>query len=250
MTRAFWFLLKREFGAFLLSPLAYVIFFCLTLLNAGLFYLCVSSMEVVRANTTVIQVFFSTPFFWFFVIPLAPILTMRSFAEEYRSGTIELLLTAPVTDWDVVLSKFLGALGFYCLLWSPTVVFLLTFQVVTNHAIPIAWGGTVLAYLMVVFLGMLYTSIGIYASSLTRSQAVAAFLSFAFIMVLLLGSFITIFSNSTGMTDLVNIFSGLRHMQFFADGIFDSRVVVWYVSTTVLFLALTQRVLAGKRMKA
>jgi len=250
MTRAFWFLLKREFGAFLLSPLAYVVFFCLTLINAGLFYMCVSFMERGVPNFTVIQIFFLIPFFWFCVIPLAPILTMRAFSEEYRSGTIELLLTAPVTDWDVVLSKFFGALGFFCLLWSPTLLFLLTFQMLTHHTIPIAWGGTVLAYTMVVFLGMLYTSIGIYASSLTRSQAVAAFLSFALIMALFLASFVTFFSNSQGLTDLVGIFSARRHMEIFADGIFDSRVVVWYVSTTVLFLALTQRVLAGKRMKA
>jgi ABC-2 type transport system permease protein len=250
MTRAFWVLLQREFGAFLLSPLAYVVFFCLTLINAGLFYFCVSFMERGVPNYTVIQIFFLIPFFWFCVIPLAPILTMRAFSEEYRSGTIELLMTAPVTDWDVVLSKFFGTVGFFCVLWSPTVLFLFTFQAVTQHAIPIAWGGTLLAYLMVVFLGMLYTAIGLYASSLTRSQAVAAFVSFALIMGLFVASFITFFSNSTGITDLVNIFSARRHMELFADGVFDSRVAVWYLSTTVLFLALTQRVLAAKRMKA
>ncbi|MDX6766046.1 MAG: ABC transporter permease [Candidatus Methylacidiphilales bacterium] len=250
MTRAFWVLLQREFGAFLLSPLAYVVFFCLTFINAGLFYFCVSFIERGVPNYTIIQIFFLIPFFWFCVIPLAPILTMRLFSEEYRAGTIELLMTAPVTDWDVILSKFFGALGFFAVLWTPTALFLGIFQSITHHAVPISWGSTLLCYLMVVFLGMLYTAIGLYASSLSRSQAVAAFLSFAIIIGLFIASFVVFFNNSTEVADLVNIFSARRHMETFADGIFDSRVAVWYLSSTALFLALTQRVLAAKRIKA
>jgi ABC-2 type transport system permease protein len=250
MSRAFWVCLKREFGSFLLSPMAYVIFFFISIINGISFQMCAGLLEQGVRNVTVMQIFFQIFFFWFCVIITVPILTMRLFADEYRMGTIELLLTAPVTDWDVVLAKFFGALGFFALLWAPTALYLVAFQWVSNHAIPVAWGPLLLSYAMVLLLGMLYTSVGLFASSLTKSQAVAAFTTFALIVVLFFLSFLTYFTNSTGVTDLIDYFSARKHMETFADGIFDSRVLVWYLSATAFFLALTQRVLAAKRLNA
>jgi ABC-2 type transport system permease protein len=165
-------------------------------------------------------------------------------------GTIEPLLTAPVSDWDVILAKFLGCLGFYVILWLPTAVYLASFQWLTANAVPVQWGPVGLCYAMVLLLGMFYTAIGVFASSLTRNQAVAAFTSFAVIVLLFFLSFLTFFTNSPTITEAIEYFSARKHMETFAEGIFDTRVLVWYVSGTALFLALTQRVLAAKRLKA
>lgn len=250
MSRAFWVCLKREFGSFLLSPMAYVIFFFISIINGISFQICTGILEQGVRNITVMQIFFQIFFFWFCVIITVPILTMRLFADEYRMGTIELLLTAPVTDWDVVLAKFFGALGFYVLLWAPTALYLAAFQWVTQGAVPVPWGPVLLCYAVVLLLGMLYTSIGVFASSLTRSQAVAAFTSFAIIVILFFLSFLSFFTTNTSLVEFIDYFSARKHMETFADGIFDTRVVVWYLSGTVLFLALTQRVLAARRLKA
>jgi ABC-2 type transport system permease protein len=250
MSRAFWVCLKREFGAFFLSPIAYVIFFFFSIINAISFLMCAGAMEQGMRNVTLMQIFFQIPFFWFCIIISVPILTMRLFADEYRMGTIELLLTAPVTDWDVVLAKFFGALGFYVVLWVPTALYYSAYQCVTNGAVPVPWGPLLLCYALVLMLGMFYTAIGVFASSLTRSQAVAAFTSFALILILFFLSFLIYFTTSNNVAEIIEYFSALKHMQTFADGVFDTRVVVWYLSGTVLFLALTQRVLAVKRLKA
>lgn len=250
MSRAFWTCLRREFGSFLMSPMAYVILFFISIINGISFQMCVGLLEQGVRNITVMQIFYQIFFFWFCVILAVPILTMRLFSEEYRLGTIELLLTAPVTDWDVVLAKFFGALGFYTFLWLPTLVYLGAFQWVTNHAVPVPWGPLGLIFLMVLLLGMLYTAVGVFASSLTRSQAIAAFSAFSMIAILFFTSFLTHFTTAPGVQEFIDYISALKHMQLFADGVFDSRVVIWYVSGTVFFLALTQRVLAAKRLQA
>lgn len=250
MSRAFWVCLKREFASYLLSPMAYVIFFFISVINAIAFHMCVSLLEQGVRNITVMQIFFQIFFFWFCLIITVPILTMRLFSDEYRMGTIELLLTAPVTDWDVVLAKFLGAMGFFVLLWVPTLAYLLIFQWVSNHAVPVPWASLGLTYSLVFLLGMLYTAVGVFASSLTRSQAVAAFTSFAIIVILFFLSFLSFFTNAPGALEFIDYISARRHMEIFAEGIFDTRVLVWYLSGTALFLALTQRVLASQRLKA
>src|SRR2546423_10752858 len=122
------------------------------------------------ASYTVEEAFFNSVFFWFAFVLIFPLITVRLFAEEFKLGTIEPLMTAPVRDWQVVLSKFFGALIFYIILWIPTLLYFAIFQKITHQAAGNAAGAYWGSYLMLLLLGMFYLSIGCLASVLTRNQ--------------------------------------------------------------------------------
>jgi ABC-2 type transport system permease protein len=197
---------------------------------------------------TVMQIYFYIFHFWFLLIILVPILTMRLFSEEYKTGTIEMLLTAPVKDGDVILSKFFGVLFFYLLLWIPSLLGLAIFQAVTHQAVPVAWIPLGFSYLMVTLVGMLYLSIGLFASVLTRNQAVAAMISFTMIALLFFSGFLSYLVRDPGWREALSYIFTLEQMRSFSAGLFDSRPVVFYLSGTVFFLILTRQVMAGRRL--
>jgi ABC-2 type transport system permease protein len=248
MTRALWILWKREVGAILHSPIAWVLMTCMALINGFSFSQCVAYLGQGVKEFTVMQIYFYIFHFWFLLIILVPILTMRLFSEEYKTGTIEMLLTAPVLDGDVILSKFFGALFFYLLLWIPSLVGLVIFQSVTHHAVPIAWIPLGFSYLMVTLVGMLYLSIGLFASVLTRNQAVSAMISFTVIALLFFSGFVSYLVKDPGWREALNYIFTLEQMRAFSAGLFDSRPVVFYLSGTVFFLILTRQVMAGRRL--
>ena len=248
MTRAFWILWKREAGAILLSPIAWVLLTCMALISGFSFSQCVAYLGQGVREFTVMQIYFYIFHFWFLLIILVPVLTMRLFSEEYKSGTIEMLLTAPVRDGDVILSKFAGALAFYVLLWLPSLAGLAIFQWVTRNAVPVAWMPLGLSYLMVILVGMLYLSIGLFSSVLTKNQAVAAMISFTIIALLFFAGFLSYLVRDPGWRDALTYIFTLEQMRSFSAGLFDSRAVVFYLSGTVFFLILTQRVMAGRRL--
>ena len=249
MTRALWILWKREVGAILHSPIAWVLLTCTSLINGFSFSQCVAYLGQGVKEFTVMQIYFYIFHFWFLLIILVPILTMRLFSEEYKTGTIEMLLTAPVKDGDVILSKFFGVLFFYLLLWIPSLLGLAIFQVVTHQAVPVAWIPLGFSYLMVTLVGMLYLSIGLFASVLTRNQAVAAMISFTMIALLFFAGFLSYLVRDPGWRDALSYIFTLEQMRSFSAGQFDSRPVVLYLSGTAFFLILTRQVMAGRRLK-
>jgi ABC-2 type transport system permease protein len=248
MTRALWILWRREVGAILHSPIAWVLLTCMSLINGFSFSQCVAYLDQGVKEFTVMQIYFYIFHFWFLLIILVPILTMRLFSEEYKTGTIEMLLTAPVKDGDVILSKFFGVLFFYLLLWIPSLLGLAIFQAVTHQAVPVAWIPLGFSYLMVTLVGMLYLSIGLFASVLTRNQAVAAMISFTMIALLFFSGFLSYLVRDPGWREALNYIFTLEQMRSFSAGLFDSRPVVFYLSGTVFFLILTRQVMAGRRL--
>jgi ABC-2 type transport system permease protein len=249
MTRALWILWKREVGAILHSPIAWVLMTCMALINGFSFSQCVAYLGQGVKEFTVMQIYFYIFHFWFLLIILVPILTMRLFSEEYKTGTIEMLLTAPVRDGDVILSKFFGVLFFYLLLWIPSLLGLAIFQLVTKQAVPVAWIPLGFSYLMVSLVGMMYLSIGLFASVLTRNQAVAAMISFTTIALLFFAGFLSYLVRDPGWREALSYIFTLEQMRSFSAGLFDSRPVVFYLSGTVFFLILTRQVMAGRRLK-
>ncbi|MGF1678446.1 MAG: ABC transporter permease [Candidatus Methylacidiphilales bacterium] len=249
MTAAFFVQLRREMGAIFASPMAYIIFFFFTLIAGVVFYQNLQYLEY-GTRYSVVQMFFLGVWFWMCLLIMIPLVTMRMFSEEYRSGTIEILLTAPVSDWDVVVSKFLGALVFYLTLWAPTLVYLILFQWVTDGAMPVKWSSLLLCYSLVLLLGAFFIALGLFASSLTRNQPLAAFMSFASLLLFFFIGLLSFNMNDSKFSSMVEYIASYRHMQTFLDGIFDTRPLVFYLSATLLFLALTQRVIAIKKLKA
>src|SRR5947199_5073549 len=131
--RKFYRLLWREVRSYFYSPIAYIVLIFFLIVSGIDFYFQVSFMNQRQVQYTVQEAFFISVFFWFAFVLIFPLITMRLFSEEFKLGTIEPLMTAPVRDWQVVLSKFFGALIFYMVLWVPTLAYFAIFTLVTHQ---------------------------------------------------------------------------------------------------------------------
>ena len=251
--RKFFTLLSREIKAFFYSPVAYVVlFFFLILTGVNFFYFDVVLLNRMPREITVIEGFFNNILFWIGYLLIFPMITMRVFSEEFKMGTIEMLMTATVRDWQVVLSKFFACLIFYIILWLPSPLYFLAFEWISKSASANAPGGYFGSYLLMLLMGMYYISIGCFASVLTRNQIIAAAISFCFITVQLFAGLLSfvLLSMSPGMRELFGYFSAIEHMSQFSMGIIDSRPVVWYCSMTVFMLFLTLQVFQFRKWRA
>jgi ABC-2 type transport system permease protein len=248
--RRFFTLLGREVALYFRSPTAYVILFFFLLLTGYTFHWSVNFLNR-ASSSTLVEAFFDTPFFWFaFVLPF-PLITMRLFAEEYKMGTIEPLLTAPVRDVQVVMAKYVGALIFYMALWLPTLLYFLIFQVRTNMRAADATGAYFGAYGMLLLLGMFYIAIGCLASALTKNQVVAAIIAFVLIsgMFFMGLAWLWVPNVSAFLRDLTYYFSPIEHMMQFSQGVIDTRPIVFYLSMTALVLFGTFQVFQYRKWK-
>ena len=250
--RTFFVLLEREMRSYFYSPIAYVVltfFLALTGFNA---YAMVSLLNRGPTEITLVEAFFNNAIFWFAFIPIVPLITMRLYSEEFKSGTIETLMTAPVEDWQVVASKFVGALVFYIVLWMPTLVYFAAFQMITKNSSAQALGSFGGSYMILLLMGMFYLSLGCLASVLTRNQIISAIIA----LVLVVLAFFTgllgfILPNiSQGFRDFVAYFSSVEHMRDFTRGMIDTRPFVFYLSMTVLLQVLTFQVFQFRKWKA
>lgn len=242
-------LTARELKAFWYSPIAYVVGALFLLLEGWTFWLLVAVLNDPRVDPswTMAQFFFGgTFFFWFAVLIVAPLLTMRTFSEEKRTGSIEFLLTAPVTDTQVVLSKFLGAWLAYIMLWLLTLPFFLLMRTFTAFD----WAPVITGYLGTWLLGAVLLSLGILASSLTRNQVIAAVLSFVALMLLFSIGILDAFIKDPDMSTLIRYGSLIDHLRDFSKGILDTRPVIFYLSVTTICLFLTARVIGNSRWRS
>lgn len=232
-------IIRRELIAYFSSPLAYIVMAAFLLLQGSLFVLIVGYLsQPGQSSLSILQAFFGgTIFFWFFLV-VAPLITMRLVAEERRSGTIEVLLTSPVTETQVILGKFLAALAFYLALWVPTVVYI----VLVRSQAAIDWGAVAASYLGVALFGALFVSLGLLASTLTRNQIIAAVIAFTGLIVLfglpLLRGLMLSSSAFAAMIDHADLW---QHMTDYSKGIVDTRHLVYELSLTVFFLVLSTK---------
>ena len=237
--KAFCAIVRRELIAYFSSPLAYIVMAAFLLLQGSLFALIIGYLSRPgQSSMSILQAFFGgTIFFWFFLV-VAPLITMRLVAEERRSGTIEVLLTSPVSEAQVVLGKFAAALGFYLVLWAPTLIYVL---MVTSQA-AIDWGAVAASYLGVALFGALFVSLGLFASTLTRNQIIAAVLAFTGLIVLFgLPLLRGLMISSSAFGAVIDHADLWQHMADFSKGIVDTRHVVYGLSLTGLFLFLSTK---------
>src|SRR5512144_204840 len=175
----FFAIVGREWRAYFLSPLAYVILAAFLLMNGMIFSAIVAFLNAPGApKGQALPFLFTNTYFWIFNLFVVPIITMRLFAEERKSGTIETLLTSPVSETVVVLGKFVGALGFFLTLWAPTLVHVWILRTQT----PVDLGPVAAGYLAIAMIGGYFLSIGTFASTLTKNQIVAAIFTFAILI--------------------------------------------------------------------
>ncbi|MBI4343462.1 MAG: ABC transporter permease [Candidatus Omnitrophica bacterium] len=244
----FWALTGRELKAFWCSPIAYVVGALFLLIQGLEFWLLVNFLSMPRLDPSITmpQLFFGGFYFWLSVLMLVPLLTMRTFSEEKRTGSIELLLTAPVTDAQVVLAKFLGAWLAYAILWSCTLAYFLLLRAFTAFA----WAPVLTGYLGVWLLGGVLIAVGVLASSLTRNQIIAAVMAFGAMLVLFSVGVLEVFVRDPEGVKIIRYLSLLEHLGGFAKGIVDTRPIVFYATLTAACLFLTGRVVGHPRWRA
>ena len=249
--RKFFALLMREVRSYFYSPIAYIVLVFFLLVSGVDFYFQIAYMNQRTMSYSVEEAFFNSVFFWFAFVLIFPLITMRLFAEEFKLGTIEPLMTAPVRDWQVVLSKFFGAFVFYLVLWSPTVLYFVFFSKITNQPAAGSVGAYCGGYLMLLLLGMFYLSVGCLASVLTKNQIVAAIISFcAITLFFFLGLIQFIMLDVSGPTrDVLGYFSAIEQMGTLSRGVIDTRPMVLYVSMTIVMLMLTHQAFQSRKWR-
>ncbi len=249
---SFWTLYKREFGSYFQSAVAYIVLFGSALIQGFFFFVLVRMiMDANYKQQSVMQIFFNWPIFWFLLIVQVPLTTMRVFSEEFKLGTIEMLLTAPVTEWEVVLAKFFGALSFFLVLWLPIALDLTVLQIFSNPRPPVYWDQVGLTALTITLSGALYVSLGVFSSVLTKNQIIAAVLCIAFLLAFF-GISLWKYVQHMDATTLgwISYVSLPEHLQNAVIGIFDSRMVVFYVTGTAFVLLVTKTILEGRRLRS
>lgn len=244
-------LLNREVKSFFSSPIAYVVLLFFLLITGFNFYIAVSVLNRGPAEVTVVEAFFNMILFWIAYPLIFPLITMRSFSEEFKLGTIEPLMTTPVRDWQVVIAKWLGCVVFYIILWLPSLLYFWIFQVLTKQQAAQAVGAYAGSYLLLLLMGMFFISIGCFTSVLTSNQIIAAVISlFAVVSLLFAGLLSFILLNVTsGLREVIGYFSTIEHMGEFSKGIIDTRPLVYYTTMTILMLVLTHQVFQSRKWK-
>lgn len=231
-------IMEKELRAYLSSPIAYISGFVFLLVLAFAFFLFIQSKPIneVLYNTTMIMV-------WVFLF-VAPALTMHLFAEERRGGTIELLMTYPLNDWEVVLGKYLAALALFVSFILLTAIAYPTFLVMYGQPDK---GIIFTSYIGIIFIGASYLALGILASALTKSQTVAAMIGIG----VLFGLMLCYYAGSIellGFGKVLAYLSPVEHfMNSFGIGTINTRDVIYYLTFIFFFLFASVRVVEIKR---
>ena len=231
-------ILKKEINAFFSSLIGYVVMGVFLVLM-GLVMFVFPDSSVLDGNYASLDTLFGiAPMIFMFLIPAV---TMRTLAEEQQSGTIELLVTRPVSDWQIIMAKFLASLILVVFTLIPTVLYYIT---VYNLGAPkgnLDSGGIFGSYIGLVFLAAAFVAIGVFASSLTNNQIVAfvlaTFLSFFVYLAFGFLSRLPVFYGK--IDDVVQSFGIEYHYNSMSRGVLETRDVVYFVSLIALFLAAT-----------
>jgi ABC-2 type transport system permease protein len=243
-------LTRKELNTYFLNPFGWVVMAFVILMQGLSLSSAMKGFRDTPVKDSLVYVVFHTPLFWFYFLFIFPLITMRLFSEEERSGTLETLLTAPVRTWQVVLSKYFAAMIFYVLLWIPAFIQIKAFSWLTD--IPPAysegalWGSFLILFLM----GSAFTAMGCLASAMTSSQIVAGIVTITTLVILYFLGFVTvIWGESFTGAGMFHYISSQRHLHYFANGLIDSRPAVYYVSLTIFLLFLTHHVIDTRRWR-
>jgi ABC-2 type transport system permease protein len=263
--RAMGSLIRREFSAYFISPIAWVVLAIFLAITGYLFaqvlqqltaagpqgieypmQLLLGSKSYAVMHSRDWRFLVAFQLMWVLFLAIPPLLTMRLFAEERSTGTLEMLMTAPLQDWQVVASKFLGCYAFYIVLWLPTLLYVPVLAAAGVDLWPV-----VTSYLGLFLAGAMFLSLGLFVSSLVRSQIVSflisLFLSLAFVVV---GALRPESDTGSVLYRLMSYFSVQHHFdRDFSRGVLDTRHLILYLSVTLFCLFLTVRSLESRRWR-
>lgn len=227
---------RREFGSYFASPLGYIVIGMFLLLVGFLVFFPFAFLVIGKAS---LQPMFNS-ISW--LLPLiSPAIAMRTFAEESRTGTLEMLITQPVRDWEVIIGKYLGALG----LLAICIVCTLTYPLAISRMGELDWGPVVGGYLGLFLGGASYVAFGVMVSSHTKDQITAFFVAFIVGAVFFLLNKALIFFGSAA--SVLEYLCPDYHFNSIARGVIDARNIIYFVSVIAVSLLATARSLDSRR---
>ena len=244
----------KELRSYFASPIAYVIIGLFALLFGWFFYAFLQFFVdesqrammgggAVNVNDRMIRgVLLNAAVIILFVMPM---ITMRTYAEEKRSGTIELLLTSPLTDLQIILGKFLGAMGLFAAMLLVTSIDIAILFFLGRPE----WKPIVTGYLGLLLMGGCFISVGLLISSLTKNQIVAGFMTFAVFLILWVINWMGDSAGPPGRA-ILSFLSINDHLDDFTRGIIDTKHIVYYLSFITFGLFLTAKSVDSERWRA
>lgn len=238
------YILVKEFRSFLNSLIAYMVM-AVFLTAMGLLTWVFPDTSVLNYGFADMGTLFSlAPYVFIFLIPA---ITMRSFAEEKKSGTLELLLTKPLSDWDIVLGKFFACFFLVVIAILPTLIYYFSIHQLGNPIGNIDTSGVMGSYIGLLLLSAIFCSIGLLASSSTPNQIVAFILAAFLCFIIFTG-----FHSLSSLPALASVAVGvkqlgiLHHYETLSKGLIDSRDVIYFISVTALLLLVTKTILSAR----
>jgi ABC-2 type transport system permease protein len=246
----------KELKSYFASPIAYIVIGVFALLY-GYFYIAIlaffvrQSMQMgqlggagqsMNVNQMLLRPLLQNV--TILVLFMMPAITMRTYSEEKRSGTIELLLTSPITDFQIVMGKFLGALALYAIMLAISLIHVGLLFVYGSPE----WKPILTAYLGLLLLGGCFISVGLFISTLTKNQVVAFMVTFGVFLFLWVINWIGSFSGPT-VNDLTNYLSIVGHFDDFAKGVLDTTHLIYYISFIMFGLFLTAKSVDSERWR-
>ncbi|AEV32576.1 gliding motility-associated ABC transporter permease protein GldF [Owenweeksia hongkongensis DSM 17368] len=239
-------LMLKEIRSFLNSITGYLVIVVYLLINSFLLWMFPGVFNILEGSyASIDSLFLVSPWVFMFLIPA---ITMRMFADEKKAGTMELLLTRPVTDMQIVLSKF--SAGFILVLFSilPTLIYYVSVYQLGNPVGNIDNGGAFGSYIGLLFLGASYVSIGVFASSLTENQIVAFLIGVFLCLFMYIGFEQMSELNLFGNADLFILSMGIsEHYTSMSRGVLDSRDMLYFISLIVFFSLATRLVIQSRK---
>lgn len=239
-------LLKKEINTFFSSITGYLVIIVFLLLNSAFMWVFKGGNNVLESGYASLDSLFTmAPWIFLFLVPA---ITMRMFAEEKRSGTLELLFTRPVSEWQIVISKFLAAWILVLISIIPTLAYFVSVYLLGAPQGNIDTGGTWGSYIGLLFLGGIYAALGVYSSSLTDNQIVAFILAVLLSFLFYLG--FDLLSTVFAQGEFVHLVEKLGiqfHYLSISRGVLDSRDLIYFAAVIFIFLYATRYVLLSRK---
>jgi len=227
--------MKKDFKVYFVSPIAYIVISIFLIVSGWFFF----STFFLYKQAEMRNFFTLLPIIFSFVIPA---ITMRLFSEEFNTGSYELLLTMPISTTDVVIGKFLSAVIFVCLMLAPTI----SYSIFISFYGDLDWGPIIGGYLGAVLLGASFSSIGLFASSLTKNQIIAFIIGMALCFSLTLIDKMLFFLPES-LIGILQFLGADYHFQNISRGVLDSRDILYFLSVCFVMLYATHLVIQEKK---
>ncbi len=235
-------ILKKDFNSFFASPIAYLVIGIFLLVNGLFLWVFNDDFNILNAGfADLTSFFYLAPWVLLFLVPA---ITMKTFADEFQSGTIEILKTRPITNSQIVLGKFFAVLLLIIIAIIPTYIYVYTVNQLGNPIGNIDYGSTIGSYVGLLLLASSYASIGVFTSSISKNQIVA-FLLAVFIVFFFYYGFDAVSNLFGNYSYTLKLFGMNEHFKSISRGVLDTRDVFYFLSIIVFFLFITKQKLTN-----